>query len=116
MAIRLTESRLRQIVREESSKLNRHTRRRLSEMPVKRGRYFSPEGEDMGDFSDVEFDIISAITQNPSMASKIDPIDPKKNLAMVSQTAMELGYPDIQLKNLMKIAEAMIDIDPYDFE
>ena len=110
MAIRLTESRLRQIIREEASKLTRPTRR-LSEMPIKGGRYFTPGGEDMGDLADVEHDVMSHIMSSPEMVDMIDVMDERKNMALVKRAAAEVGYPDLSPRFIRNIAAALLDVD-----
>jgi hypothetical protein len=109
MAIRLTESRLRQIIREESANITRS--RRLSEMPIKGDRYFTPAGEDMGDLADVEYDVMSHIMSNPMMVDMIDVMDERMNIPLVKKAAAEVGYPDLGPKFIRNIAAALLDVD-----
>ena len=111
MAIRLTESRLRQIIREETANLTRRPTRRLSEMPIRGDRYFTPGGEDMGDLADVEHDVMSHIMSNPEMVYMIDVMDERKNIPLVKRAAAEVGYPDLSPKFIRNIAAALLDVD-----
>lgn len=109
MAIRLTESRLRQIIREKAVNITRS--RRLSEMPIKGDRYFTPAGEDMGDLADVEYDVMSHIMSNPEMVDMIDVMDERMNIPLVKKAAAEAGYPDLSPKFIRNIAAALLDVD-----
>jgi len=109
MAIRLTESRLRQIIREEAANLTRS--RRLSEMPIRGDRYFTPAGEDMGDLADVEYDVMSYITSSPDMVGRIDFEDEMNNVPLVKAAARAVGYPDLSPAFIRNIAAALLDFE-----
>jgi len=111
MAIRLTESRLRRIVREEVSKLSRRPSQRLSEMPIRGDRYFTPAGEDMGDLADVEYDVMSYITSDPDMVGRIDFEDEMQNVPLVKAAARAVGYPDLSPAFIRNIAAALLDFE-----
>jgi hypothetical protein len=111
MAIRLTESALRRIIREEAANLMKNKNRQLSEMPVRRGRYFTPGGDDMGDIADVEYDVMNHIMSNPEMTRMIDNMDEKNNISLVKRAATELGYPDLSPRFIRNIAASLLDAD-----
>lgn len=96
---------------ELAESLTRRSTNRLSEMPIRGGRYFTPGGEDMGDLADVEYDIMSHIMSKPEMVDMIDVMDERMNIPLVKKAAAEVGYPDLSPKFIRSIAAALLDVD-----
>jgi len=110
MAIRLTESKLRQIIREEASKLTRS--RRISEMsalapsPMSPPEYYvTPQGEEI-DWADLEQELIDVMMDLEMRPSR----KPELNVSKLKRAAKDIGYVGIPDEFLMTVAERLTDI------
>jgi hypothetical protein len=109
MAIRLTESKLRQIIREEATKLTRS--RRLSEStatapsPASFPEYYiTPEGDEI-DFADLEQELIDAMMDLEMRPSR----NVERNVRMLKKAGKDIGYLGMPEGFLTTVAERLTD-------
>jgi len=113
MAIRLTETRLRQIIREEASKLTRS--RRISEMstlappPMSPPEYYvTPQGEEI-DWADLEQELIDAMMDLEMRPSR----KAETNVRKLKRAAKDIGYVGIPESFLEEVADKLTEYDVY---